>query len=93
MHGATVHLHHRLNDNQYNTIITVYSATTMTGTIPTQLGRLTNLTKLDLNYSGLSGNIPSQLAVLTKLSYLHLGGNELIGKHFYMIDFLLALGT
>ena len=65
----------------------------MTGTIPTQLGRLTNLTKLDLNYSGLSGNIPSQLAVLTKLSYLHLGGNELIGKHFYMIDFLLALGT
>ena len=50
------------------------------GTIPTQLGNLTNLTTLDFNYNQLSGSIPPQLGNLTNLTLLDLDNNQLSGS-------------
>ena len=51
----------------------------LTGTIPTELGNLINLTYLNLSYNELSGEIPEELSKLTKLEHLYLGNNELSG--------------
>ena len=51
----------------------------LTGTIPTQLGNLTNLTELVLWDNRLSGGIPAQLGSLTELTELNLGLNQLTG--------------
>ncbi|GEM_PF-1772908 len=51
----------------------------LTGSIPSQLGNLTNLQHLVLNDNQLSGNIPSQLGNLTKLATLILRRNQLTG--------------
>ena len=40
----------------------------MTGTIPTELGNLTNLTYLNLGGNELEGDIPSELQNLTNLT-------------------------
>ncbi len=51
----------------------------LTGTIPAQLGRLTNLTSLWLSGNQLTGGIPVELGQLTKLRGLGLSGNRLTG--------------
>jgi Leucine-rich repeat (LRR) protein len=51
----------------------------LTGTIPSQLGNLTNLTELDLGRNSLTGTIPSQLGNLTNLEFLYLNSNGLTG--------------
>ena len=51
----------------------------LTGTIPTQLGQLTELQYLNLNNNELSGTIPTELRRLTKLTGLDLGNNRLTG--------------
>ena len=51
----------------------------LTGTIPPQLGQLTNLTHLNLGDNQLIGTIPPQLGQLTNLTDLHLYQNELTG--------------
>ena len=51
-----------------------------TDTIPTCLGLLTQLTRVDLTFEHLTGTIPSALGELTALTYLNLGGsNRLTG--------------
>ena len=50
------------------------------GTLPAELGNLTNLRELLLFSGNLEGNIPPELGNLTKLSYLSLSYNELIGN-------------
>ena len=52
----------------------------MRGSIPSSLGRLTNLYWLDLDGNSLSGSIPSRLGDLTNLIWLDLGGNSLSGS-------------
>ena len=52
---------------------------TLWGSIPPELGQLTNLTNLDLGGNDLTGVIPLELTQLTNLTNLNLGYNELTG--------------
>ncbi|TPX67598.1 hypothetical protein CcCBS67573_g07467 [Chytriomyces confervae] len=51
----------------------------LTGTVPTELGRLASLTWLSLNGNQLSGTIPTELGQLTGLTNLELNVNRLTG--------------
>ena len=50
-----------------------------TGSIPSNLGSLTELTVLDLSAGHLSGPIPPELGQLSRLTHLYLGNNQLSG--------------
>ena len=52
----------------------------LTGTIPTQLGRLTDLEVLWLYENRLTGTIPSQIGKMKKLKKLNLRENNLNGS-------------
>ena len=52
----------------------------LTGTIPTGLGNLSNLTTLDLGINQLTGEIPTELGNLSSLQILTLGRNPLSGE-------------
>ncbi len=54
-------------------------ASKLNGTLPTQLGNLTGLRRLDLNDHSLTGSIPTQLGKLTALTYIDLADNGLTG--------------
>ena len=51
----------------------------MKGTIPSELGKLTNLKVLNLSDNELSGTIPPELGKLTNLEELYLWDNGLSG--------------
>ena len=51
----------------------------LTGAIPTELSKLTNLVTLDLNGNQLTGPIPTELSKLTNLNGLNLSYNQLTG--------------
>ena len=51
----------------------------MSGTIPAELGSLTNLGYLNLLSNQLSGTIPAELGSLTNLEALYISGNQLTG--------------
>lgn len=52
----------------------------LSGTIPPELGNLTELKRLDLRGNQLSGSIPPELGTLTGLTELILWGNQLSGN-------------
>ena len=52
----------------------------LSGTIPHELGGLSNLEELDLESNHLTGAIPRELSSLTNLTSLLLGGNQLTGE-------------
>ena len=52
----------------------------LTGEIPPELGKLTNLEMLRLTGNRLTGEIPSELGDLANLEGLWLGGNGLTGE-------------
>ena len=51
----------------------------LTGPLPQELARLSNLEYLYLNTNRLTGEIPAELGDLSNLHFLHLDGNELTG--------------
>ena len=55
------------------------SGANLSGTIPPELGRLTQLVELDLSGNALGGSIPSELGNLTALKQLRLSSNGLSG--------------
>ena len=52
----------------------------LTGTIPSELGSLTNLQWLELTSNQLTGEIPAELGNLSNLQNLWLSGNQLTGE-------------
>ena len=52
----------------------------MSGSLPTELGNLSNLTYLSLGSNSLSGSLPTELGNLSNLTYLSLGSNSLSGS-------------
>ena len=54
--------------------------TNLGGSIPTQLGTLTTLTRLIIRRNGLTGSIPTQLGSLTSLTVLDVRNNSLTGS-------------
>ncbi len=58
---------------------TGYDAGGLAGSIPPELGRLRQLTVLDLSANGFSGPVPRELGNLTNLLTLDLSGNRLTG--------------
>ena len=52
----------------------------LTGSIPVELGQLSNLTSLNLDGNQLTGSIPAELGQLSSLTTLSLYGNELTGS-------------
>ncbi|CAL5022968.1 unnamed protein product [Urochloa decumbens] len=53
---------------------------TISGVIPPEIGKLTNLDALDLSSNEFVGDIPSSLGQLTRLNYLRLDRNNLSGQ-------------
>jgi len=53
---------------------------TLRGSIPSELGLLTNLERLDLDDNSLTGSIPSELGLLNNLGSLYLYLNSLTGS-------------
>jgi hypothetical protein len=51
----------------------------ITGSIPPEIGNLTNLSELLLYNNQLTGSIPPEIGNLTNLEYLYLGYNQLTG--------------
>ncbi|MEN8218853.1 MAG: Calx-beta domain-containing protein, partial [Pseudomonadota bacterium] len=52
----------------------------LTGSIPTEMGNLSNLTRLDLGDNSLTGSIPTEMGNLTNLTELSLSDNSLTGS-------------
>ncbi len=65
----------------------------LTGTLPIELGNLTNLTKLDFNYNNLSGVLPNEIGNLVNLDILYLEQNQLSGAIPNTIGNLINLRT
>jgi len=52
----------------------------LTGSIPPEIGCLTNLDTLHLGSNQLTGEIPKSVGKLTNLTYLYLSNNQLTGE-------------
>lgn len=52
----------------------------LTGPIPTEVGLLTNLVFIDLDFNMITGSLSSELLSLSKLEQLDLNGNHMTGS-------------
>ena len=66
----------------------------LTGTIPTDIGLLTQATHLDLSDNSLEGSVPTQFGALSNLGYLNLSGcSGLFGVLPFEISQVTSLTT
>ena len=72
-HGITT-------DGRGRVIELALSENMLSGEIPSELGNLTNLDRLNLSFNMLSGSIPSELGNLTNLTRLNLSQNRFSGE-------------
>uniref|UniRef100_M4CN72 non-specific serine/threonine protein kinase n=1 Tax=Brassica campestris TaxID=3711 RepID=M4CN72_BRACM len=56
------------------------SGNQLTGTLPQELGSLSNLLILQIDYNGISGDLPTSLANLKKLKHFHMNNNSITGQ-------------
>ncbi len=67
-------------DNDSHVVKLELSNNNLTGTIPSDIGNLTELWHLDLGVNNLTGEIPNSIGNLKKLKFLYLWGNKLTGS-------------
>ena len=72
---------HGVNTDSDGRVITLdIHANSLTGSIPPEIGNLTALKWLRLDWNDLSGSIPPELGNLTRLEWLTLSANDLTGS-------------
>lgn len=78
-YGITV-VGNRVTQINMNPISPPFSGNNLVGTLPSVLGSLTGLTRLDLAYNKLSGSLPLGIGNLTNLTFLNLSNNQFSGS-------------
>ncbi|GFY80315.1 hypothetical protein Acr_01g0001240 [Actinidia rufa] len=58
----------------------VFSGNNLSGSIPSSIGKMVSLTKLDLHENNFSGTIPESIGKLKVLEYLDLSENQIFGN-------------
>jgi hypothetical protein len=53
-------------------VVSIDNNNKLTGSIPTELGYLTELTRLELDESSFTGSIPTEIGLLTRLNHLEI---------------------
>jgi serine/threonine protein kinase len=69
----------------------ILPSSSLTGTIPTEIGNLTTLVRVDLSRNSLSGCLPESLGQLTDMVYLDVSNNALTGTIPTSFSFLDSL--
>ncbi|KAI3948533.1 hypothetical protein MKW92_018102 [Papaver armeniacum] len=77
MHGT---ISPSLGNLEFLQLLDLSSLKFLTGSIPSELGKLSHLTSLSLNSNQLNGTIPASFQNLHRLNHLELGGNYLSGS-------------
>ena len=67
-------------DENDRVVVLSFWENNLSGSIPPELGQLSNLTRLDISKNNLSGSIPAELGQLHKLEQLRLYRNKLLGS-------------
>jgi len=86
--GIVGHLPSALGDLVHLQYLNLSGNPQLRGSIPQEMGHLTNLVKIDLSHCNLSGTIPLHLHTLTSLELMDLSQNSLSGR---VPDFLVSL--
>ena len=73
-------------DGSTSTTSIDYNDDGLTGTIPSQFGLMTEVTKWDLGLNEFTGQLPSQIGLMTKLST----GGDLGGDRFLRANELIS---
>ena len=73
--------------------ICLYDNANLTGTLPPEIGKLTNVWNLRIYNTGISGSIPPEIGHMSNLSYINLSDNQLTGTIPAEIGNLSNLGV
>ncbi|EOA18978.1 hypothetical protein CARUB_v10007617mg [Capsella rubella] len=68
------------SDGYYHVKELLLSGNQLTGSLPRELGSLSNLLILQIDYNEISGELPTSLANLKKLKHFHMNNNSITGQ-------------